>query len=115
MVEIVKHTGDHAGNGMKEIVKKGAVFEKKVTEVIIDCKYTVPVRNIDQFKGHRGSTFHRILVATRGTETAVAAKRNELKIVTVWAAIHSTTKRRITTMDHFIDIFHLSISGMKSI
>ena len=29
--------------------------------------------------------------------------------------IHSATKRRITTVDHFFDIFHLRRSGMKSI
>jgi len=40
----------------------------------------VSVLNVNQFKRHRCSTFHGILVTARGTETAVAAKRNELKI-----------------------------------
>ena len=40
----------------------------------------VSVLNVNQFKRHRFSTFHGILVTARGTETAVAAKRNELKI-----------------------------------
>ena len=31
------------------------------------------------------------------------------------AAIHGTAEGRITTVDHLIDIFHLSLSGMKSI
>jgi len=48
-------------------------------------------------------------------ETAVATKRNELKFTAVRAAIHGTTKRRITTFNHFFNIFHLRRSGMKSI
>ncbi len=75
----------------------------------------VSVLNINQFKRHRCSTFHGILVTARGTETAVVAKRNGLKISTVWAAVHSTTKRRITTVYHLFDIFHLRSSVMKSI
>ena len=75
----------------------------------------VSVLNVNQFKRHRCSTFHGILVTASGTETAVAAKRKELKISTVWAAVHSTTKRRITTVYHLFDIFHLRSSVMKSI
>ena len=71
----------------------------------------VSVLNVNQLC----STFHGILVTARGTETAVAAKRNELKFTAVRAAIHGTTKRRITTVNHFFNIFHLRRSGMKSI
>ncbi len=39
------------------------------------------------------SAFHRILVTASGAETAMATKRNELKFSTLWAAIHSTTKK----------------------
>ena len=42
-------------------------------------------------------------------------KRNELKIRAMGAAIHGAAERRITTVDHFFDIFHLRRSGMKSI
>ena len=75
----------------------------------------VSVLNVNQFKRHGGRAIHRILVTASRTETAVAAKRNELKFSAVWTAIHSATKRRITTVDHFFDIFHLRRSGMKSI
>lgn len=30
-------------------------------------------------------------------------------------AVHGTTEGRIATVDHFFDVFHLGISGMKSI
>ena len=45
----------------------------------------------------------------------VTTERNKLEISAVGTAIHGTTKRRITTVDHFFDIFHLRRSGMKSI
>ena len=51
------------------------------------------------------SAFYRILVTASGAETAMATKRNELKFSTLWAAIHSTAKRRITTVDHFFRYF----------
>ena len=79
---------------MKKTVKKGAVMEEKITEIFINREDAVSVLNVNQFKRHRCSTFHGILVTARGTETAVAAKRNELKISTVWAAVHSITKRK---------------------
>ena len=80
-----------------------------------EAQAEVSVLNVNQFKRHRCSTFHRILVTARGTETAVVAKRNGLKISTVWVAVHSTTQRRITTVYHLFDIFYLRSSGMKSI
>ena len=64
---------------------------------------------------HRGSVFHRILIVASRTETAVATKRNKLQMFTMRAKVHGTTIRRIPTVDHLIDIFHLRFSGMKSI
>ena len=86
-------------------MKQRSVLKEKITEIFINCEGAVSVLNVNQFKRHRCSTFHRILVTARGTETAVAAKRNELKFSTVWAAIHSTTKRRITAINHAVNIF----------
>ena len=100
---------------MKKTVKKGAVIEEKITEIFINGEDTVSVLDVNQLKRHGGRAIHRILVTASRTETAVAAKRNELKFSAVWTAIHSATKRRITTVDHFFDIFHLRRSGMKSI
>ena len=53
----------------------------------------MPVGDIDELKGHGGSAFHGVLVATGVAETAVAAERNKLNI----------------------NIFHLSLSGTKRI
>ena len=107
--------GNNTGNRMEKTMKQSSALKGKITEIFINREDVVSVLNVNQFKRHRCSTFHGILVTARGKETAVVAKRNGLKISTVWAAIHSTTKRRITTVDHLIDIFHLRRSGMKSI
>ena len=93
----------------------GICLEGKKTEIFINCEDTVSVVDVDQFKRHGCSTFHRILVTAGRADTAVAAKRNELKFSAVWASVHGATKRRIPTVDHFLDIFHLRRSGMKSI
>lgn len=114
-IHFKEHTGNNAGNRMEKAMKQSSVLKKKITEIFINREDTVSVRDVNQFKRHGRSTIHRILVTAGGAETAVAAKRNELKFSTVWAAIHSATKRRIPTVDHFFDIFHLRRSGMKSI
>ena len=63
---------------MKETVQKGAVMEEKLTEPG-NGKDAMPVEDIDELKGHGGSAFHGILVATGGAEAAVAAERDELE------------------------------------
>ena len=100
---------------MKETIKQGAVFKKKVAEVFINGEDTVAVLHIYELKGHRGGAVHGIFIAAGRTETAMTAERNKFKLSTMRTAIHGTAERRITTMDHLIDIFHLRISGMKSI
>ena len=82
---------------------------------MVNRKNTMTVCNIYQLKGHGSSAFHRILIAASRTETAVAMKRNKLQMFTMRAKVHGTTIRRIPTVDHLIDIFHLRFSGMKSI
>ena len=100
---------------MKETVKERAILQEKITEGGINGKNAMTVSDINELKGHRGSAIHGIFITAGRAETAVTAERNKLKISAVGTAIHGTTIRRITTVDHLIDIFHLSLSGMKSI
>ena len=76
---------------MKKTVKQRAVMKKKIPEIFINGKHTVPMSNIDQFKSHTGSAFHGIFVAAGGTEAAVAAKGNKFKVAKMGAGIHCTT------------------------
>ena len=100
---------------MEEVVKKTAVFKKERAEIFIYGKYTMLVENVDQFKSHTGSAIHRVLISASGTETAVTAKRDKFKIATLRAPIHGTTKRRVTTINHLLDVFNDSIARMKGV
>ena len=90
---------------MEKTMKQSSVLKEKITEIFINCEGAVSVLNVNQFKRHRCSAFHRILVTASGAETAMATKKNELKFSALWAAIHSTAKRRITTVDYFFRYF----------
>ena len=100
---------------MKEAVQEREVFKEKVPEIFVNSKNAMTVLDTDKFERHICGAFHNIFVPTGRTKAAVTAKRNKLEVTTVGTTVHGTAKRRITTVDHLIDIFHLSLSGMKSI
>ena len=79
------------------------------------CVVTVSMCNIDEFKRHGCSTLHSVEISAGGAETAFAAERDKLKLSAVGTAKHGTTKGRVAAVYHLIDIFHLSLSGMKGI
>ena len=97
---------------MKETVKKGTIFEKVISEVFINGKDTVTVLDIDELKGHTGSTFHRVFVPAGRTETAVTAERDKFHVPTVRTTVHGTTKSGIAAMDHFIYVFYNRMTWM---
>ncbi len=81
---------------MEKAVEEASVMEEEFTELFINGKNTVAVGNINEFKGHRGSTFHGIFIATRGTETAMAAEGDKFKLTAMGAAIHGPAKGGVT-------------------
>lgn len=115
MIQVEKHTEYHTGNRVKEAVQERRILKEKVAEMLIYGKNAVAVLNIEEFKGHTGGAFHRVLIAAGRAKAAVASKRDKFKVAAVWTAIHGTAKGRIAAMDHLINIFHLSFSGMKGI
>ena len=86
-----------------------------MAKVFINSKDTVSVRDIDELESHVGGTFHGILIAAGRAEAAVAAERDELKVAAFWTAVHSAAKRRVTTVNHLLDIIDHSVARMKSI
>ena len=100
---------------MKEAVKKFTIFKEEVAEVFIDGENTMPVSNINQFERHVGGTFHGILIPAGRAETTVTAERNEFKFTTFRAAVHGTAIRRVTAINHLLDVFNHSVARMKSI
>ena len=115
MVQIEKHPRYYTGDGMKETVQERTVLKKKGSEIFINSKNAMAVLDMDKLERHTGGAFHSIFISAGRTKAAVTAKRNKLEVTTVGTTVHGTAKRRITTVDHLIDIFHLSLSGMKSI
>ena len=100
---------------MKETVKEFAVFKEEMTEVFIDGEDTMSVSDINQLEGHIGGAFHGMLIPTSRAETTVAAERNEFQFPAFRAAVHGTAIRRVTTMNHLLDVFNDSVARMKSI
>lgn len=100
---------------MEQTVKEGTVIKEKIPELFIDCKNAVAVMYVYQLKGHVGSAFHGIFITAGRAETAVAAERDKFELTTGRAAKHGAAKGGVAAVYHLIDIFHLSLSGMKGI
>ena len=100
---------------MEQAVEEFTVFKKEMTEIFVDGENTMPVGDIDQLEGHAGGAFHGVLIAASGTETAVTTEGNEFKLPAFRTAVHCTAIRRVTTMNHLLDVFNHSVARMKSI
>ena len=100
---------------MKQAVKKRTVIEKEITKIFINGENTVTVLDVNEFTCHGSRAIHRILIAAGRAEAAVTAERNKLELSAVRAAVEGSAIRRITTMDHLVNVSHLSCPGMKSI
>ena len=73
------------------------------------------VSNVNEFKSHGSSTFHRVLIATGRAKAAVTAERDKLEIAAMLTAIHGTAEGGVATMDHFVHIFNNRITWMQCI
>lgn len=60
LVLLGEHAGNDAGYSVEEAVEEGAAIQEEIPELPINGKNTMPVGNIDQFKGHGGSALHGI-------------------------------------------------------
>ena len=54
-----------------------------------------------------------VFVSAGRTKTAFTAEWNKFKITTMRTAIYGTTVRRVTTMNHLVDIFNDSRTRME--
>ena len=67
----------------------------------------------NKLAGHMERTKLVVFVSAGRTKTAFTAKGNKFEIPTVRTAIHGTTVRRVTTMNHLVDIFNDSRTRME--
>ena len=99
-----EHPGHYRINGRKKVIKKRTVFKEPVTESVINGKNTVSVFHRDNLKRHSGSSVDGVHVAAGGAESRMASKGNKLEVATVSASIHGTAERRVTTINHLINV-----------
>ena len=100
---------------MKETVKERAILQEKITEGRINGKNAMTVSDINELKGHRGSSVNGIHVTAGRTETGMTAERNIFEITAGRAGIHGTTKRRVATINHFFYIFDDRVARVLNI
>lgn len=115
LVLLGKHAGNNTAYGMEKAVKQGAVVQEKLPEALVNGKDAVPVGDIEEFEGHRGSALHGVFIAAGRAETAVAAEGDKFKFPTGRAAVHGAAEGRVPTMDHLADVFDDGRAGMEFI
>lgn len=111
-VDLVEHAKDDTSDGNKKAVEERAVFEKEMAQLLIDSENTMPVGALNQFKSHGIGTLLRVFDTAGRAETAFAAERNELQHPTFGAGVHSAAKRRVTTVNHLVDVRNDGLTGM---
>ena len=103
------------GDMLYEKGNEGAVIEEERAQVFINGKNEVPVGTINEFKGHFSRAVGAVFITAGGTKFGMAAERDKFKVPAVGTAIHRTTKRRITLVDHFFNFFHDNRMWMEDI
>ena len=73
----------------------------------------MPVDTGDEFTGHMEGAKLIILVAAGRTETAT--ERNKLEVTAMGTAVRGSPIRRVATVNHLVDIFDDSRTGMKPV
>lgn len=76
-----------------------------MSEFFIDRENTMTMRTVNEFKRHSGGAFLTVFHSARGTESALTAERNKFKMTTGGTGIQGTAKRRVTTMNHPVNVF----------
>ena len=67
----------------------------------------------NELAGHMERTELIVFVSAGRAKTTFTAKGNKFKISTVRTAIHGTAVRRITTMNHLVNIFNDNRTRME--
>lgn len=111
----LEHSKDHTADSREKTVKQCSVSKEKVSQFFGNGKNTVPMRNINEFEGHGGSSVDGIFDTAGWAETAVATERNKFEHTTGRAPVHGSTKGRIPAMNHFFNILDNSLPRMKNI
>ncbi len=72
----------------------------------------MPVNTGNEFARHTKRPFLIVHVTTGRAKTALAGIGNKFKFAAVGATPKSTSVRRVTTVNHLINVFDDSLAGM---
>lgn len=111
----MEHAEDDAFCGSKKTVKEGTVSKKEGAQFLSNGEDAVAVCNIQKFKGHGSGTVNGVFCTAGGTETAVAAERNKFEFAAFVTTIHGTAERRVTAVEHPVNIPDDGLPGMEKI
>ena len=112
-VLLIKHAKNNISNGMKETIEERTVIEKESAKFFRNSKHTVTMDTANELTGHMKRALQIIFVTASRAESRFTSKRNKLQFPTVWTSKKSATKRRVTTMNHLVDIFNDGSPWMK--
>ncbi len=113
-VQFMGHSENNAAYSPKKAVRQGALIQKERAQ-IINGKNEVSAGTANEFKGHFSRAASAVLVAAGRARFGMAAERNEFQFAAVRATVHGTAIRRLTTINHLLNVFHNNGTGMKNI
>lgn len=114
-VHFMEYSENDTAYCLKKAVKPRTILKKERTKIFINGKDKMSVGTVNEFKGHFSRAVNAVFVTAGRAKFRMAAERNEFKFAAVGTAIHGTTIRRVTTIDHFFHVFHNNRTWMKCI
>ena len=70
---------------------------------------------VNELKGHFCRAVNAVFVTAGRAKFRMAAEWNEFKLAAVGTAVHGTAVRRVSTINHLLNVFHDNGTRMKSI
>lgn len=70
---------------------------------------------INEFKRHSSRAVNAVLVTTGRAKFGMTAEGNKFKFTAVGTAIHGAAIRRVSAVNHLLNVFHDNGTWMKSI
>lgn len=114
-IHFMEHLQEHAVNGVEQAAQEAAFIKKERPQGFIYRENAVPVAYIGQLEGHICSPFHCVFIAASWAETAFAPERDEFLLPTARAGIHGAAVGRVAAVDHFINVFHFTVTRVHGI
>ena len=114
-VFLMKRAENNTSDSRKKTAEKSPVLKKEMTKLLRYGENTMTMKTINEFKTHRGSSVDRVHVTAGRTKTTMATESNKFQAATMVAAIHCTTKRRVTTAKHPVNVINDRLARMSDI